>query len=297
MATGVALVPSARLSVVAVSHPFTFTSRPDQSTYNRARLSMIITRDLYGLIPNLADWMKMMSSKGHTVILLGKDLLHLADSSFNDSLDNRVTLKLWLAVVAKDIGIEDKAGGYSCRMLIGDDVVQYCSKQDLTEAHIKGQLQGHVGGRLVPLPGAYENNRCPQWFKVDGGPNIDLVWTRGYDTEEGADVYLCPVAFEGRCPQEVEGFKMSCDPLTPGWVKGEPKHPQDLPCSIPFVFVEPDANGQSKEASILRSQRRTFQSRSKIHLILNVACGRGLEAEVVIGGEPWISLDSIVYDG
>ncbi|GJC88120.1 hypothetical protein ColLi_10958 [Colletotrichum liriopes] len=225
---------------------------------------MIITTDLYKLIPNLADWMKMMSSKGHTVLLLGKDLLQLADSSFNSSLDNTGTLRLWLAVVAKDIGVKDQAGSYSCRMLIGDSVVQYSSKQDLMDACIDEQLQGHVGGRFVPLPGANEDNFCPQWFKVDGGPNIHIVGIRGYDTHEGADVYLCPVAFKGRCPQEVAGFKVSCDPLTPGWVEEDPKYPQDLRYSIPFVFVEPGVNGQSKEATVFRSQRRRLQSRSEV---------------------------------
>ncbi|TIC97168.1 hypothetical protein CH35J_006568 [Colletotrichum higginsianum] len=120
-----------------------------------------------------------------------------------------------------------------------------------------------------------------------------MVWTRGYDNDEGADVYLCPVAFERRCPQEVRGFKMSCDPLTPGWVKEHPKHPQDLLYSIPFVFVEPDANGQSKEAVVFRSQRKRLESRSGICLILKLACGMGPDTEVVIGRKPWTSLDSI----
>ncbi|GKT52471.1 uncharacterized protein ColSpa_12652 [Colletotrichum spaethianum] len=218
-----------------------------------------------------------MSSKGHTVVLLGEALLRLAQGEPSDTTKNR----LWLAVVA-DVGYAaGQSDSYDRRMIVKEDVRRFDDKEALQQALMSGELIDHVSGRLVPLSDAGETEIWPQWFETSGGPNIDVVWIRGVSCPSegrGPDVYLCPVASSNNCPREVNGIPVCCNRLAPGWTK---KNPKDAYPSIPYAFVRQGEEGRSQKAEIFWSEPMEQDNHEPL-LILNVACGRGHGMDVVV---------------
>ncbi|GJC89530.1 hypothetical protein ColLi_12368 [Colletotrichum liriopes] len=241
---------------------------------------MYLAQDIYGLLPDLADWMRNMSSKGHTVILLGEGLLQLAQP---EPSDNTKTIRLWLAVVADVDCATGQGGSYNRRMIVGEDVREFNKEGALREALDGGELDDHVLGRLVPLSDAGKAEIWPQWHQTKGGPNIQVVWIRGVPCPSkgrSPDVYLCPVASSGNCPGVVEGIPVCCHPLAPGWTK---RNLEDTYPSIPYAFVVQGEEGRSQNAEIFWSEPMEQDGQAdKTMLMLNVACGRGPDMNVVV---------------